>query len=190
MLDGLPRWISHVSFFHRPRPLWRRGLDPSGIFLDTLHPHDSCRRYRPVVDHHPLPRANGSISASSPHRRLDISPLALRLCDRRNRLLAALRRLSSAHARQRSLRPPRFHSRACLCPLRMSEPPIPGSDSKPSFGGRWTYAVLIVALLFVLMPFLFWNATWFGRPLTDEQISKSLADRKHAREIQHALTQI
>jgi biotin carboxyl carrier protein len=66
----------------------------------------------------------------------------------------------------------------------------PAASSKPSFGGRWTYAVLIVALLFVMMPFLFWNATWFGRPLTDDQISKSLNDRKHAREIQHAMTQI
>jgi HEAT repeat protein len=61
---------------------------------------------------------------------------------------------------------------------------------KPSFGGRWTYAILIVAVLFVSMPFLFWNATWFGRPLTDDQIAKAFQDRKHAREIQHALTQI
>jgi hypothetical protein len=68
--------------------------------------------------------------------------------------------------------------------------PAPGRTSRPSFGGKWTYAVLAVALLFVLMPFLFWNATWFGRPLTDDQISKSLSDHKHAREIQHALTQL
>ena len=39
-------------------------------------------------------------------------------------------------------------------------------ERKP-FGGRWAYAVLVVALLFVLMPFLFWRATWFGRPLTE-----------------------
>lgn len=64
------------------------------------------------------------------------------------------------------------------------------ATQKPSFGGRWTYAVLIVAVLFVSMPFLFWNATWFGRPLTDDQIAKAFQDRKHAREIQHALTQI
>jgi hypothetical protein len=55
---------------------------------------------------------------------------------------------------------------------------------------RWTFAILIVAFLFVLMPFLFWNATWFGRPLTDAQLAKALADRSHPREIQHALTQI
>src|SRR5437870_12993958 len=40
------------------------------------------------------------------------------------------------------------------------------------------------------MPFLFWQSTWFGRPLTDAQIDKSLADREHPRKIQHALSQI
>jgi biotin carboxyl carrier protein len=65
-------------------------------------------------------------------------------------------------------------------------------ESKPraSFGGRWTYGILIVAFLFVLMPFLFWNATWFGRPMNDAQIAKALADRTHPREIQHALAQL
>lgn len=55
---------------------------------------------------------------------------------------------------------------------------------------RWTFAILILAFLFVLLPFLFWNATWFGRPLTDPQIAKALEDRSHPREIQHALTQV
>lgn len=66
------------------------------------------------------------------------------------------------------------------------------TDQKPraSFGGRWTYGILIVALLFVLMPFLFWNATWFGRPMTDAQLSKALTDRSKPREIQHALAQL
>ena len=72
----------------------------------------------------------------------------------------------------------------------MSGAPAPPTSAKPSLSRRWTFAILGFALLFVLMPFLFWNATWFGRPLTDEQISKSLGDHQHAREIQHALTQI
>ncbi len=55
---------------------------------------------------------------------------------------------------------------------------------------RWLYLILIVAFLFVLMPFLFWQATWFGRPLTDAQIAKNLADREHPRRAQHALSQI
>lgn len=59
-----------------------------------------------------------------------------------------------------------------------------------SFGGRWAIGILAIALLFVLMPFLFWNATWFGRPMNDEQTSKALADRSHPRDIQHALAQL
>ena len=55
---------------------------------------------------------------------------------------------------------------------------------------RWTYAVLALAFLFVLMPFLFWQSTWFGRPLTDEEIGKELADIEHPRKTQHALSQI
>jgi hypothetical protein len=66
------------------------------------------------------------------------------------------------------------------------------TEPKPpkSFGGRWTYGIVIMAFLFVLMPFLFWNATWFGRPLSDAQIAQALADRSHPRQIQHALAQI
>ncbi len=55
---------------------------------------------------------------------------------------------------------------------------------------RWLFLVLVVAFLFVLMPFLFWQATWFGRPLTDAQIERNLADREHPRKAQHALSQI
>jgi biotin carboxyl carrier protein len=58
-----------------------------------------------------------------------------------------------------------------------------------SFGGRWALGVVVLTLSFVVMPFLFWNATWFGRPITDAQISKALADRSHPREIQHVLSQ-
>jgi biotin carboxyl carrier protein len=57
-------------------------------------------------------------------------------------------------------------------------------------GRRWTLGILVVALLFVLMPFLFWQSTWFGRPLTDEEIAKDLADAEHPRKAQHALSQI
>jgi len=42
----------------------------------------------------------------------------------------------------------------------------------------------------VLMPFLFWWSTWFGRGLTDRQITEYLHDDKKPRHIQHALVQI
>lgn len=40
------------------------------------------------------------------------------------------------------------------------------------------------------MPFLFWWNTWFGRQLSDKQITEYLRDDKHPRHIQHALVQI
>ena len=55
---------------------------------------------------------------------------------------------------------------------------------------RWLIIILALTFLFVLMPFLFWQATWFGRPLNDEQLERALADREHPREIQHALSQV
>ena len=48
----------------------------------------------------------------------------------------------------------------------------------------------LVAWLIVLMPFLFWRGTWFGRPLTNAEITKYLHDDQKPRHIQHALVQI
>jgi biotin carboxyl carrier protein len=47
-----------------------------------------------------------------------------------------------------------------------------------------------VAWLIVLMPFLFWWSTWFGRHLSDTQITAYLNDDRHPRHIQHALVQL
>jgi hypothetical protein len=44
--------------------------------------------------------------------------------------------------------------------------------------------------LIVLMPFLFWWSTWFGRHLTDQQLTQYLHDDKKPRHIQHALVQM
>jgi hypothetical protein len=48
----------------------------------------------------------------------------------------------------------------------------------------------VTAWLIVLMPFLFWWNTWFGRQLGDKQITEYLQDEKHPRHIQHALVQL
>ncbi len=45
-------------------------------------------------------------------------------------------------------------------------------------------------LLLVLMPFLFWYDTWFGRKLTDAQIDRYVAYYSKPRRQQHALVQI
>lgn len=49
---------------------------------------------------------------------------------------------------------------------------------------------LTLGWLIVLLPFLFWHGTWFGRPLSDRQLVEYLHDGNHPRHIQHALVQI
>jgi biotin carboxyl carrier protein len=48
----------------------------------------------------------------------------------------------------------------------------------------------VTAWLIVLMPFLFWWNTWFGRRLSDVQLAQYLQDKQKPRHIQHALVQI
>jgi hypothetical protein len=50
--------------------------------------------------------------------------------------------------------------------------------------------ITIFALLLVLFPFLFWYGTWFGRKLSDTDITAYLADTAKPRHAQHALVQI
>ncbi|HKM47986.1 MAG TPA: biotin/lipoyl-binding protein [Terriglobales bacterium] len=57
-----------------------------------------------------------------------------------------------------------------------------------STGNRLLF--FLTAWLIVLMPFLFWWNTWFGRQLSDKQLAEYLQDDKHPRHIQHALVQI
>jgi HEAT repeats len=70
------------------------------------------------------------------------------------------------------------------------QPTFGPPPAKPGMKRRWMLAILALTFLFVLMPFLFWQATWFGKPLSTEQIGTALADTEHPREIQHALSQI
>ena len=51
----------------------------------------------------------------------------------------------------------------------------------------WPLAV--VAVLFVVVPFLTWYTTWFGRGLSDEKIDEYLREGK-PRHAQHALSQV
>src|SRR5438034_5882855 len=50
--------------------------------------------------------------------------------------------------------------------------------------------ILILAILFVVGSFLAWYFTWFGRGLSDADISQYLIDEKHPRHVQHALLQV
>jgi hypothetical protein len=55
---------------------------------------------------------------------------------------------------------------------------------------RASWPILVLALLFVVASFLTWYFTWFGRDLSDSEISQFLVDEKHPRHVQHALLQI
>jgi biotin carboxyl carrier protein len=50
--------------------------------------------------------------------------------------------------------------------------------------------ILILAALFLVATFLAWYFTWFGRGLSDADISKYLSDTRNPRHVQHALLQI
>lgn len=50
--------------------------------------------------------------------------------------------------------------------------------------------LIVVAALFIIVPFLAWYLTWFGRSLSEGDIASYLADEKNPRHMQHALSQI
>jgi biotin carboxyl carrier protein len=67
---------------------------------------------------------------------------------------------------------------------------IPSPRNKTRMSTRNRLLFFVTAWLIVLMPFLFWWNTWFGRQLTNKQLAEYLQDEKHPRHIQHALVQI
>jgi len=65
-------------------------------------------------------------------------------------------------------------------------------EPRPKRGMSRTQKLLFFATgwLIVLMPFLFWWNTWFGRHLSDAQLTQYLHDDKKPRHIQQALVQL
>jgi len=70
--------------------------------------------------------------------------------------------------------------------------PVEIPQPKPKHSMSRTQKILFFAIgwLIVLMPFLFWWNTWFGRNLSDQQLTEYLHDDKKPRHIQQALVQI
>jgi len=57
--------------------------------------------------------------------------------------------------------------------------------------GRRAYLLIsLFALLLVLLPFLFWYETWFGRSLSDAALDEYFHDASKPRHAQHALVQL
>ncbi|HEX8890991.1 MAG TPA: HlyD family efflux transporter periplasmic adaptor subunit [Pyrinomonadaceae bacterium] len=55
---------------------------------------------------------------------------------------------------------------------------------------RTPLSFIVLAILFIVVPFLTWYLTWFGRSLSDESITAYLNDGQNVRHVQQALTQI
>lgn len=55
---------------------------------------------------------------------------------------------------------------------------------------KFPWGMMLVAASFVIIAFLSWYGSWFGRPLSDSKIGEYLSDREKPRNVQHALSQI
>src|SRR5713101_1506528 len=66
----------------------------------------------------------------------------------------------------------------------------PPPPSRPRMSTRNRLLFFVTAWLVVLMPFMFWWSTWFGRALTTKQMGEYLNDSNHPRHIQHAVVQL
>ncbi|MEK6324434.1 MAG: HEAT repeat domain-containing protein [Acidobacteriota bacterium] len=55
---------------------------------------------------------------------------------------------------------------------------------------KYPWAILVVVVLFVIVPFISWYGTWFGRPLSDSKMTEYLHDQNKPRNVQHALAQL
>ena len=74
--------------------------------------------------------------------------------------------------------------------LSAADTESPAKPAKPRMSTRNRFLFFFTGWLIVLMPFLFWWNTWFGRQLSDKQLREYLLDDKKPRHIQHALVQI
>jgi hypothetical protein len=74
-------------------------------------------------------------------------------------------------------------------PVQVSEA-VPQPAPKRGMSRTQKILFFVTGWLIVLMPFLFWWNTWFGRQLSDRQLTTYLHDEKKPRHIQQALVQI
>jgi len=66
----------------------------------------------------------------------------------------------------------------------------PAPAPRPRMSTRNRILFFVTAWLVVLMPFMFWWSTWFGRALTTKEMGEYLNDSAHPRHIQHAVVQL
>src|SRR3712207_6382540 len=74
-------------------------------------------------------------------------------------------------------------------PRRAEGDAVAGGGVTKAGRRRAPWPLVVVALLFVIVPSLTWYLTWFGRGLTDEELTRYLSD-SNPRHAQHALSQL
>jgi len=74
-------------------------------------------------------------------------------------------------------------------PLGGQQVSTPARESR-AWGSPRNTAIVIVPILLVLITFLFWYQTWFGRGLSDHEMAQVLADTSVPHKTQHALAQL
>lgn len=79
------------------------------------------------------------------------------------------------------------HSEPSISTFDQSAIPV---EPKRGMSRNQKILFFVTGWLIVLMPFLFWWNTWFGRHLSDQQLTEYLQDAKKPRHIQHALVQL
>jgi len=70
------------------------------------------------------------------------------------------------------------------------EATVDAKNTKPGMSRTQKLLFFLTAWLICLMPFLFWWNTWFGRKLSDQQLTEYLHDTKKPRHVQQALVQV
>jgi hypothetical protein len=71
-----------------------------------------------------------------------------------------------------------------------STPTVAPKAAGPTARRRSPIPLAILAALFIIVPFLTWYGTWFGRELSDEDTGKYLMEQDNPRHVQHALSQV
>ena len=66
---------------------------------------------------------------------------------------------------------------------------MPGIENR-ALGSPRNTVIVVVPILLVLITFLFWYQTWFGRRLSDQEMAQYLTDTSVPHETQHALAQL
>jgi hypothetical protein len=93
----------------------------------------------------------------------------------------------------------RLHGTEKHLPSRLAPPEIeaaPAPDASlpargsGALGSPRNTVIVIVPILLVLITFLFWYQTWFGRGLSDQEMAQDLADTSVPHKTQHALAQL